>query len=86
MIAAAFALGGWPHESPASSPASTFSRAALDRIGDYIRNEIATNKIPSSILLIQQDSRPVYLEAFSVRDPETGQPMTADTISRSIRC
>ena len=60
--------------------APTFSRAALDRIGDTIRNEIATGKIPGAILLIQQHGKPVYFESFGVRDPETGQPMTPDTI------
>jgi len=60
--------------------APTFSRPALDRIGDNIRKEIATGKIPGAILLIQQHSKPVYFESFGVRDPETGQPMTADSI------
>ena len=61
-------------------PAPTFSRAALDRIGDTIRNEVATGKIPGAILLIQQHGKPVYFESFGVRDPETGQPMTPDTL------
>jgi CubicO group peptidase (beta-lactamase class C family) len=58
----------------------TFSRAALDRIGDEVRNEVATGKIPGAILLIQRHSKPVYFENFGVRDPDTGQPMTPDTI------
>ena len=65
---------------PQTAPAPTFSRAALDRFGDYIRNEVATGKVPGAVLLIQQHGKPVYLESFGVRDPETGQPMTADTI------
>ena len=65
---------------PKAPDAPTFSRAALDRIGDYIRNEIATGKIPGAILLIQQHGKPVYFESFGVRDPATGQPMTPDTI------
>src|SRR6476619_2726648 len=90
---AAFFIGGWPHEVRAESqvppsqvplsqapPAPTFSRAALDRIGDDIRNEVTTGKIPGAILLIQQHGKPVYFECFGVRDPETGQPMTPDTI------
>src|SRR5258708_5522742 len=90
---AAFFIGGWPHEVRAESQvppsqvplsqaplAPTFSRAALDRIGDYIRNEVATGKIPRAILLIQQHGKPVYFECFGVRDPEAGQPMTPDTI------
>ena len=48
--------------------APTFSRATLDRIGDYVRNEVATGKIPGAILLIQQHGKPVYFENFGVRD------------------
>jgi CubicO group peptidase (beta-lactamase class C family) len=86
LVAAALAVAlvtGWAHEVCAESrapPAPTFSRAALDRIGDYIRNEVTTGKIPGAILLIQQHGKPVYFESFGVRDPATGQPMTPDTI------
>ncbi len=81
---------GWPREACAESPAPpsqvslapTFSRAALDRIGDYLRNEIASGKIPGAVLLIQQHGRPVYFENFGVRDIATRLPMTADTIFR----
>ena len=60
----------------------SFSRAALDRIGDYIRNEVATGKIPGAVLLIQQHGKPVYFESFGVRDIATKLPMTPDTLFR----
>src|SRR6202035_2648770 len=70
-------------ESPSPSPvAASFSRARLQRVGDYIRNEIATGKIPGAIVLIQQHGQPVYFENFGVRDVATKLPMTADTIFR----
>src|SRR6202140_1638406 len=70
-------------ESPSPSPvAASFSRARLQRVGDYIRNEIATGKIPGAIILIQQHGQPVYSEKFGLRDVATRQPMTADTIFR----
>src|SRR5438309_3116883 len=65
---------------PKAPNAPTFSRAALDRIGDEVRNEVATGKIPGAILLIQQHGKPVDLESFGVRDPASSQPMTPDTI------
>jgi CubicO group peptidase (beta-lactamase class C family) len=68
-------------ESQSSAPAS-FSSEKLARAGDYIRNEIATGKIPGAVLLIQQHGRPVYFEKFGVRDVATRLPMTADTIFR----
>ena len=86
LVVAALAIllaAGWPHEvraEPKAPDAPTFSRAALDRIGDDVRNEVTTGKIPGAILLIQQHGKPVYFESFGVRDPATGQPMTPDTI------
>jgi CubicO group peptidase (beta-lactamase class C family) len=68
-------------ESRSPGPAG-FSRAKLERVGDYIRNEIATGKIPGAIMLIQQHGHPVYFENFGVRDVATKLPMTADTIFR----
>jgi CubicO group peptidase (beta-lactamase class C family) len=90
-IAAALALlilaiiAGQPSAGGAESPspvAASFSRARLQRVGDYIRNEIATGKIPGAIMLIQQHGQPVYFENFGVRDVATRLPMTADTIFR----
>jgi CubicO group peptidase (beta-lactamase class C family) len=66
-------------ESPAVT-ASGFSHAGLERLGDYMRNEIATGKIPGAIVLIQQHGHPVYFEKFGVRDVESRHPMTDDTI------
>jgi CubicO group peptidase (beta-lactamase class C family) len=84
FLLAAIASGG-PNascaESPPQAPAS-FSREGLARVGDYIRNEIATEKIPGAILLIQQHGRPVYFESFGFRDVENKIPMSADAIFR----
>jgi CubicO group peptidase (beta-lactamase class C family) len=77
------AVIGWPDAGRAESPlASNFLRAKLQRVGDYLRNEIATEKIPGAIILIQQHGQPVYFEKFGVRDVVTRLPMTADTIFR----
>ena len=76
-------IGGLPRHAqagPKAPDAPTFSRAALDRMGDYVRNEVTTGKIPGAVLLIQQHGKQVYLESFGVRDPGSTQPMTADTI------
>ena len=83
VVLAILQAAGWLHAvraEPKAPNAPTFSRAALDRIGDEVRNEVATGKIPGAILLIQQHGKPVYFENFGVRDPDTGQPMTPDTI------
>ena len=61
---------------------SGFLPAGLQRLGDYMRNEIATGKIPGAIVLIQQHGYPVYFEKFGLRDVESRHPMTDDTIFR----
>jgi CubicO group peptidase (beta-lactamase class C family) len=59
-----------------------FNPQKLERVGAYLRDQVATGKIPGAILLIQQHGRPVYFENFGVRDVATGTPMTADAIFR----
>jgi CubicO group peptidase (beta-lactamase class C family) len=83
LAAAAFAfalLVGGAHAESRAPVAGTLSPAALERIGDYIRNEIATGKIAGANILIHQHGKPVYCESFGWRDAEAGQPMTADSI------
>ena len=62
--------------------AGSLSRAKLERVGDFIRQEIAAGTMPGAIILIQQHGRPVYFESFGVRDVESRRPMTPDTIFR----
>jgi len=84
-LALAAMVAGWPAAGRAESPpavSSSFAPDKLVQVGDYIRNEIATGKIPGAVLLIQQHGQPVYFENFGVRDVGTGLPMTADTIFR----
>jgi CubicO group peptidase (beta-lactamase class C family) len=68
-------------EQPSSVPTG-FSSIKLERVSDYMRNEVATGKIPGAIVLIQQHGRPVYFEKFGVRDVESRHPMTEDAIFR----
>ncbi|UPJ56354.1 serine hydrolase domain-containing protein [Bradyrhizobium sp. 192] len=64
------------------SAVRTFSPEGLAKVSDYIRNEVATGKIPGAILLLQQHGKPVYSENFGVRDVATEISMSADTIFR----
>ena len=54
----------------------------LERVRDYMRNEVATGKIPGAVLLIQQHGKPVLFESFGMRDVESRRPMTDDAIFR----
>jgi CubicO group peptidase (beta-lactamase class C family) len=63
-------------------PGAHFNPAKLERVGDYLRDQVANGKIPGANLLIQQHGKPVYHQFFGVRDVATKQPMTDDTIFR----
>ncbi len=57
-------------------------RAKWQRVGDFIRQEIATGHMPGAVILVQQHGHPIYLECFGLRDLQSGRPMTADSIFR----
>src|SRR3984885_1534889 len=59
-----------------------FNQQKLQRVGDYLREQIANGKIPGAILQIRQHDKTVYHEFFGVRDVATKLPMTDDTIFR----
>ena len=63
-------------------PGAHFNRQKLERVGDYLRDQIAPGKIPGAIVLIRQHGKTVYHEHFGVRDVATALPMTDDTIFR----
>jgi CubicO group peptidase (beta-lactamase class C family) len=78
-----FAVGLSMSRVEGPTPVTThFSAAGLERIRDYMRNEVSTGRIPGAVLLIQQRGRPVLLENFGMRDVESKTPMTSDTIFR----
>src|SRR6185312_13027794 len=84
-LALAVAAASWlalARANSAGEGAHHFSSEGLARVSDYIRNEVASGKIPGAILLIQQHGKPVYDRNFGVRDVATELSMSADTIFR----
>jgi CubicO group peptidase (beta-lactamase class C family) len=81
LFSALISLSAARAESP-RPVADGFSAERLARVGEYMRNEVATGKIPGAVLLIQQHGRPVLFESFGMRDVEKARPMTSDTIFR----
>jgi CubicO group peptidase (beta-lactamase class C family) len=64
-----------------------FSSAGLARLDAYIQNEIAGNRIPGAIMMIQRNGETAYFSSFGVRDPGSKEPMTPNTpSSASTRC
>jgi CubicO group peptidase (beta-lactamase class C family) len=80
-LASASGLAMTRAEAP-GAVARQFSREGLAQVGDFVRNEVVTGKIPGGILLIQQHGQPVYDKNFGVRDVATELSMSADTIFR----
>ena len=70
------------HAEVPTSAATGFSVTGLDRVRDYMRNEVAMGKIPGAVLLIQQHGHLVLRESFGVLDIESRRPMTEDAIFR----
>jgi CubicO group peptidase (beta-lactamase class C family) len=62
--------------------AAGLSPAGLARIDAYIKNEIATDKIPGALMMIERHGKLGYYANFGVRDPGTKAPMSDDTIFR----
>lgn len=69
-------------EGPVAAREAGFSAAGLARIDAYIKNEIAGNKIPGAIMMIQRNGKTAYFHSYGVRDPGTKEPMTPNTIFR----
>ena len=79
MVALPPALAEGSFDLPAGAH---FNLQKLQRVGEYLREQIANGKIPGAIVLIRQHDKPVYHEFFGVRDVATKLPMTDDTIFR----
>lgn len=82
IAALVLVLGMVGAQAGSEGRAHSFTPEGLAKVSDYIRNEIATGKIPGAILLLQQHGKPVYYENFGVRDVATEISMSADTIFR----
>jgi CubicO group peptidase (beta-lactamase class C family) len=61
-------------------PGAKLSVAKLAPIADFINGEIAAQRIPGAIVLVQQHGKAVYLKWFGLRDPDKATPMTEDAI------
>src|SRR6201999_2381234 len=61
-------------------PGAKLSAEKLPPIADFINGEVAAQRIPGAIVLVQQLGKPVYLKWFGLRDPDKGTPMTEDAI------
>jgi CubicO group peptidase (beta-lactamase class C family) len=82
LFFAAGALAEGPGVSPPNEAGFTSASAGLARLDAYIKNEIAGNKIPGAVMMIERNGKTAYFSSFGVRDPGTKEPMTPNTIFR----
>jgi len=62
-----------PHEAG-------FHAERLARVDAFIEAEVAARRLPGAVLGIVRGGALVRLDAFGMRDPQTGAPMTTDTL------
>jgi CubicO group peptidase (beta-lactamase class C family) len=65
-----------------ASASTMLSPERLANIDRYISADIDKAIVPGGILMIFKDGQRVYEKIWGERDPQTKQPMTADTIFR----
>ena len=59
-----------------------FTSEGLARIDTYLKNEIQAKTMPGAIVMIKRNGETAYFSSFALRDPDTKEPMTAETIFR----
>src|SRR3981189_3747859 len=85
LLAGAASIAPVSAEGTFDIPAGAhFNPQKLERVGDYLRDQVAQGQMPAAILSIQQHGKPVSLALIGVRDVATKQPMTDDTIFRLV--
>lgn len=76
---AAFAEGP---VTPTKPKEAGFTSEGLARIDAYLKSEIQAKTMPGAVMMIQRNGETAYFNSFGLRDPDTKDPMTPDTIFR----
>ena len=64
------------------TPRASFSTAGLGTLDAVMKQYITDGKLGGAVVMIQQDGREVFSEAYGWRDREAGVAMQEDTIFR----
>jgi CubicO group peptidase (beta-lactamase class C family) len=79
---------GTPHSAPAQMQGTVrpedagLSAAGLARLGDWMRAEVAAQKIPGAVLMIWRGGKPAHVEVVGQRDPAQGAALKLDDLVR----
>ena len=86
LLSAALCLVAGPLAAqalPAAAPAELgLSAERLARVGQWLRAEVAQNKIPGAVVMVVRGGKLAYAEVVGKRDPASAEPMKLDDIFR----
>lgn len=83
LVAALFVRAAIAEEPQTAKPADVgFSAERLDRITQWLRDDIGKGVVPGAVVMIVRHGQVAYFESMGVVDPETKAPMTKDAIFR----
>jgi len=79
----ALCAGATAQDLPTAKPADVgLSADRLERISQWLRNDITKGTIPGAVVMIVRNGKVAYFESFGTLDPETKAPMRKDAIFR----
>ena len=68
---------------PTAKPESVgMSTERLNRVGEWMRNEVAQRRIPGATVMVVRGGKAVYVETVGQRGPDNAAPMKSDDIFR----
>src|SRR5258708_39328225 len=59
-----------------------FSAACLAALGDKLRAEVKSGRLPGAVLLVWRNGKLVHSDVIGLQDPKSGAPMRRDSIFR----
>lgn len=68
--------------TPTKPKEAGFTIEGLARIDSYLKNEVQAKTMPGAIMMIQRNGEIAYFNSFGLRNPDTREPMTPETIFR----
>jgi CubicO group peptidase (beta-lactamase class C family) len=71
-----------PFPTAAAPEQIGLSSARLARLGEVMKAEVASGRVPGAVALVSRHGRLGYFESFGQRDPVSAAPMAKDSIFR----
>lgn len=77
------AAAQWPAPLPSVAPAAAgFDAERLQRVGGWLRAEVAAGRIPGAVVMVGRGGKLAYVDVVGQQDRAAGKPMARDSIFR----